>query len=99
MSTVDSINEEVQRELSRRHKDIVLGVYRFMLRKHNDGSKCGCNYCIKLKEYVESIRRFQRVRRTLEYEYEFRGYTYIDLDAASRNMRVLKQQKDALKLV
>ncbi len=94
--TLTEIEERVQSELDRRHSEIVVSVFKHMVNKHNDIT-CGCNYCQRLRGYVDAIRREHHIRKAIERYYDEGGYRFVDLDIAKYNVRWLKKEKDSLK--
>ena len=85
---------------------IVLGVYQYLINKHN--SFCSCDYCQILKVYVDRKKALNRFKRI---DYEFYKITpfdlggdfgvdrtfYIEVERRKEEIKALKCKKDTLK--
>lgn len=95
------IQQKVEQKVNSHHRQVVMEVYRNMVRSHND--LCGCNYCQVLKEYIDKKKSAHAIRRKMEdqdYPY-FNDRTttadYINILILNRQIEQLKQKKDSLK--
>jgi len=106
MGSLSSLEAAVQEGIANRHKEIVLAVYQFMLKRHND-INCGCDYCSQIKEYVQARKNYGRMKRTFdseEFDYEcyYNNHTetpWRTLDTLKWKVKQLKIKKDSLKLL
>lgn len=103
-SSLSNIAQRVQEELDVRHQDIVLSVYKFMLKKHND-PQCNCNYCIQLAPYIREKRQLQHFQRrvfndNLSYSEDYSlAYAMESISRYKRRIKRMKLEKDSLKLI
>ena len=78
-------------------------MYQNMIRAHND--HCGCNYCVKLKDYVQLKKYLSAQHRRMngfDYDYHENINVLADLSGIRRikeEIKRLKIEKDNLKIL
>lgn len=86
------------------HSKIVINLFNHTLKNHNN-SFCGCNYCQKLRNYVEAKKCAHRIKTYIGEDFlELRiawGEHTINvsekLEAIKQEIALLKIEKDKLK--
>jgi hypothetical protein len=90
--------QDLLQEVNKRtHQQVIINLFNHQLKNHN--SFCGCNYCQKLREYVEYKKSLQRLKSQDDYYYDIRSYNDFkdSLDKFKVKVLTLKYEKDKLK--
>ena len=91
-----TLRQRVDTLVNNASKEIIVGVYLKRIDAHNEF--CECDYCAILKQYVRAKKSLCRMKR--DY-YRNDGESQNLWDRINRQkdfIRMLKQQKDTLKL-
>lgn len=81
--------------IANKSKDaVVLGVFKNLIKSHNEF--CDCEYCDILKKYVTLKKAIPRLSQRA-FEFDDRE-TYDQLVRRKELIKVLKKQKDSLKV-
>lgn len=98
---LEEVKKKAQEIANNSHKQIIMGVYQKMVNSHN--AFCGCNYCIILREYVQTKKYLSAMNRRMNHpEYDYYNsssvlYDLCGLQSIRNKVKELKLQKDGLK--
>lgn len=95
--SLNRIFSKVEDGLKENHNKIVLNVFQHLLNKHNDYPNCKCEYCSQIEYYVSLKKRFHRMKKDYDHEWNIRIYNQEDLDYMKRTIKIFKKNKDKLK--
>lgn len=98
---LEEIKKKVQDIANNSREQIIMGVYHKMVLSHNDF--CGCNYCIILKDYVQTKKYLSALNRRMnspDYDY-WDGKNVLsdltDIEKVRITIKELKLKKNVLK--
>lgn len=102
---LEQIKRKVEEKVNASNQQIILGMYRKMIHAHNCLGGCGCEYCTKLRVYVDLKKRYSRYTRMMNspcYCYYTNDNVVEDLDYLANikaKIKELKISKDNLKIL
>lgn len=106
MQNLRNLFQKVEEGVANNQKTIVLSVYDYLLKKHNDVGSCDCDYCRLLPEYISLKRELRKIKRWYEddsYEGDYcDGHGFIprfSIHALKKKIKEFKQKKDSLKII
>jgi hypothetical protein len=100
---LEQIKRKVEEKVNASNQQIILGMYQKMIHAHNE--HCGCNYCEKLKGYIQ-MKRYLSARNRYMDGPEYNFWSNMDvirdlegIDKIKLEIKRLKFEKDKLKLI
>lgn len=98
---LNNIYYRVNKELKNNQNLIVLGVFKYLLKKHNN-INCNCNYCELLPRYINLKKMLNRSKKSFydkDRKINIITSSLEDIEALKRRVKQFKLNKDSLKLI